>query len=622
MAQPSANISAQATTEPKGQSGQQWVENRPPLEPPRAPGKDRSGSFKRGLEVLGATALVVGVPVLLTWWLRREGIVTALALNILIGVSASLAASALGRRLWQLLPGSEDLLFNEVLLWGYIARRRTQRRLGSATALLGAIAGEGPGAAADLDRVKLLEGLVECIETRDRYLHGHSRRVARYSWMIAKQLGLDDDMVAHVRTAAAVHDVGKIHTPRAVLHKPGRLNDEEYEIIKRHSPDGAAMVAALCDEQITAMVRHHHERLDGTGYPDRLLGDAIPLGARIISVADTFDAITSSRPYRRASAHKKALDILRGEAGTRLDAEVVQAFCSHYAGQRGVAAWATLTELPARLLSLLGSSPAGLTGALPGLAAAAAVTVGAAAATAGSNPAIALARTTPVVTASALPVGSRPRPAGPALSSTRRQVSYTAPGQATSPPATPTTSAAAPIASEAPVGAGAPPAPAPVGEGGASEKAPGEQFPPESLAPVEVPPAEVPPQETKTEAPKQEAPKAAPPKEEPKTEAPKEEAPKEEPKAEAPKEEPKAEAPKEEPKTEAPKEEPKTEAPKEEAPKEEPKAEAPKEEASKEEPKGEAPKEEAPKEEPKSEPKEEEKPKNIIEEVIEIVKEL
>jgi HD-GYP domain-containing protein (c-di-GMP phosphodiesterase class II) len=253
--------------------------------------------------VLGATGLVVGAPVVLTWWLRSAGIVTSLPLNILVGVAASLATSELGRRVWELMPSSEDVLFNEVLLWGYVRRRLTQRRLASAKALLGAIAADGAGATAGLDRVSLLEGLVECIETRDRYLHGHSRRVARYAWMIATHLGLDDETVAHVRTAAAVHDVGKIHTPRAVLHKPGRLTDEEFEIIKRHSPDDSEMVKALCDEQITAMVRHHHERLDGTGYPDGLAGSEIPLGARIISVADTFDAITSSSAaITRASA--------------------------------------------------------------------------------------------------------------------------------------------------------------------------------------------------------------------------------------------------------------------------------------------------------------------------------
>ncbi len=107
-----------------------------------------------------------------------------------------------------------------------------------------------------------------------------------------------------------MHDVGKVETPTAVLHKAGRLSDEEFDIVKRHPVDGADMVATLDDDELTAIVRHHHERLDGTGYPDGLAGDEIPLGARILAVADTFDAITSTRPYRQANPHKKALDIL------------------------------------------------------------------------------------------------------------------------------------------------------------------------------------------------------------------------------------------------------------------------------------------------------------------------
>ncbi|HEX4436808.1 MAG TPA: HD-GYP domain-containing protein [Solirubrobacteraceae bacterium] len=614
MGQPSATDSDQAAMEPRGQSGQVRVENSAPVEPQAGSSSDRFGWLRRGVEVLGTTCLVVGVPVVLTWWLRSAGIVTSLPLNILVGVAASLAASELGRRVWELMPSSEDLLFNEVLLWGYIRRRRTQRRLTSAKALLGAIAAGGAGATAELDRVTLLEGLVECIETRDRYLHGHSRRVARYSWMIAQQLGLDDETVAHVRTAAAIHDVGKIHTPRAVLHKPGRLTDEEFEIIKRHSPDGAAMVAALCDEQITAMVRHHHERLDGTGYPDRLAGEEIPLGARIISVADTFDAITSSRPYRKASAHKKALDILRGEAGTRLDADAVHAFCSHYAGQRGVAAWATLSEIPVRLLSLIGGSPSSLAASLPGLAAAAAATVGVASATASPSPPRGLDRSPQsVVTASTYSTSSRTQLIGPSVGPTRRDASYSVSGQASSPLVTPAVAApVAPATAEAPAGVSGPLIAPTIGDGRASEEKSSKPLLPETSGPVESP-SPAPAGETPIEVPaKEEKPKAEAPKEEPAPEEPKVEAPKEEP---AP-EKPKAEAPKEEP---AP-EKPKVEAPKEEPAPEEPKVEAPKEEPAPEEPKVEAPKEEPAPEEPKAEaPKEEEKPKNIIEEILEII---
>ena len=266
-----------------------------------------------------------------------------------------------GACVWEKRTGSEDLLFSELMIWGYLHRWRTQRRLASALDMLGPMSQSHRRALDGLstsEQAKLLEQLVAGVETRDPYLHGHSRRVARHSWMIARRMGLSRAEVAQIRTAAAIHDVGKVKTPKAILHKAGPLTVEEYEVIKRHPGDGALMAAVLRDPELTSMVRHHHERLDGTGYPDGLSGEEIPLGARIIAVADTFDAITSARPYRPASPHKKAIDILRNEAGTRLDPAVVRAFCGHYAGRRPLALWALVAGLPERVVAWLGSSVA------------------------------------------------------------------------------------------------------------------------------------------------------------------------------------------------------------------------------------------------------------------------
>ena len=172
-------------------------------------------------------------------------------------------------------------------------------------------------------------------------------------------MGLPAAEVAKVRTAAALHDVGKLHTPRSILNKPGRLTDSEFALIKRHPVDGAVMASGIGDPEITAMIRHHHERLDGRGYPDGLAGEDIPLGARIIAVADTFDAITSNRTYRRASHHKRALDVLSSEAGKQLDGDAVSAFRGYYRGQRTVALSAFIAAAPQRFLSWLGgASPA------------------------------------------------------------------------------------------------------------------------------------------------------------------------------------------------------------------------------------------------------------------------
>ena len=169
-------------------------------------------------------------------------------------------------------------------------------------------------------------------------------------------MGLSDDDVARVRAAGAMHDVGKVHTPIGILRKPDNLSDAEYEIVKRHPVDGAEMVAVLHDDELTAMVRHHHERLDGTGYPDGLAGDEIPIGARILAVADTFDAVTSSRPYRSAHPHKKGLDILTAEAGTQLDPDAVRAFCSYYSGRGPFAWWTILVNGAPRLAAWFGAT--------------------------------------------------------------------------------------------------------------------------------------------------------------------------------------------------------------------------------------------------------------------------
>jgi HD domain len=278
--------------------------------------------------------------------------------GMLLAIGLSLGASHLGRTSWEKRADTGDLLYDELMVWGFIRRWRNERRLASALKLLGSMHDAQRnlwGALSAESQAKALEQLSSALEARDPNTHGHSRRVARHAWMIAKRMGLSDEEVARVRTAAAVHDVGKLQTPPSVLRKPGSLTDEEFDVIKRHPVDGAKLVAALGDAQLTAMVRHHHERLDGTGYPSRLSGEEIPLGARIIAVADTFDAITCARAYRPARPHAAALEILKREAGTQLDPAVVRAFCGFYAGRRPLlAGWATLASLPGQALASLG----------------------------------------------------------------------------------------------------------------------------------------------------------------------------------------------------------------------------------------------------------------------------
>ena len=219
---------------------------------------------------MGATSFVVILPTAFVWWLRSDGIIRSPLLTLVIALVATLAASRVGTAYWEKRTSPGDLLFGELLLWGFIRRCNSERRLSSASAVLGSLAdprhalGDGQPAGA---QAEALEKLSAALEATDPYTHGHSRRVARHCWMIAKRMGLDGESVARVRTAAAVHDVGKVYTPPEVLRKPGRLTDEEFDVIKRHPVDGAELVEALGDEELVSIVRHHHERLDGTGYP-------------------------------------------------------------------------------------------------------------------------------------------------------------------------------------------------------------------------------------------------------------------------------------------------------------------------------------------------------------------
>jgi HD-GYP domain-containing protein (c-di-GMP phosphodiesterase class II) len=171
-----------------------------------------------------------------------------------------------------------------------------------------------------------LRGFVTTLEAAVPGAAGHARRVASQCRILARRLGLDEAEAGQIERAARVHDVGKIIVSPEILEKPGALTRREYAEVQRHSMFGARLVGALGDPGLTAIVRHHHERLDGSGYPDHLRGEAIPLGARIVAVVDTYDAVTSRRPYRDARPPGTALRILRDEAGTNFDPEVVAAF--------------------------------------------------------------------------------------------------------------------------------------------------------------------------------------------------------------------------------------------------------------------------------------------------------
>ena len=174
---------------------------------------------------------------------------------------------------------------------------------------------------------EVLDAMVTAVDNKDRYTGRHSEDVTEYALWIAEALGLSEETMRVIRIGGLLHDVGKIGVPDEILRKPGRLTVEEYEVMKRHARIGALMISAVPGmEEILGAVASHHERWDGQGYPDALMGENIPLLGRIMAVGDAFSAMTTDRPYRKGLDWQVALDELRANSGSQFDPVMVQAF--------------------------------------------------------------------------------------------------------------------------------------------------------------------------------------------------------------------------------------------------------------------------------------------------------
>ena len=200
-------------------------------------------------------------------------------------------------------------------------------------------AAEGEPAGAQRDAI---EALAVALLERDRYTGEHSEAVIDMSGAVARNLGLNSVEVQRVKSAALLHDIGKVAIPDEILHKPGPLTDDEWKLMKEHPVIGERILRVLPGlGTVARIVRHEHERWDGDGYPDGLAGEEIPLGSRIIIAADTYHAITSERPYRAARSHSEAVEELTRCAGTQFDPNVTAALIGHLYGQRQAGAVAT-----------------------------------------------------------------------------------------------------------------------------------------------------------------------------------------------------------------------------------------------------------------------------------------
>ena len=178
---------------------------------------------------------------------------------------------------------------------------------------------------------EMVMALSEALDARDKYTAGHSRRVMEYSVGIAKHLKLPGEDIARLKISALLHDIGKIGVPDAILHKESGISDNEFAAIKKHPEIGTNILKAVGSfKDLVPIVYHHHERFDGLGYPKGIYGEQIPLYSRIISIADSFDAMTSNRPYRKALRIESALMEIELNGGKQFDPSISHVFTDRF----------------------------------------------------------------------------------------------------------------------------------------------------------------------------------------------------------------------------------------------------------------------------------------------------
>ncbi|MBS4538432.1 HD domain-containing protein [Clostridium sp. D2Q-11] len=186
------------------------------------------------------------------------------------------------------------------------------------------------------EHIKELIEISKRSQKKDMYTHNHGDRVQTYSIEIANRLKLSDDEVERIAFASLFHDIGKINVPDEILKKPSSLTKEEFDYIKKHPEDGGKLVEKTYFKHISKVIEQHHERIDGSGYPRGLKGDDICLEARIICIADSYDAMTSDRPYRKGMTPPDALEEIKNLAGTHYDRELVDIFCEVLFEKEGI----------------------------------------------------------------------------------------------------------------------------------------------------------------------------------------------------------------------------------------------------------------------------------------------
>ena len=280
--------------------------------------------------VIAATFAVTVLPVLAGWSIAFSfpG-ESSVAVALLAGVALSLVACLVGDAVWSRRAESRHFAFRDLMLWNAMRSIGAQRRVESKAHLLGFdLNGRFAGhvrVPAD-QQLEIARDISYALESKSAYTRGHSQRVEEHARRIASDLEMGKDDIDQLAIAATLHDIGNIQIPDEVLHKVDELTIEERAAIEGHVLLGSAMAFTAGSAQVMEAVRYHHEWWDGTGYPSRLVGGEIPLFARIIAVAEAYDAMVSPRPYRRGYPRDRALELVRSHAGSQFDPTVVAAF--------------------------------------------------------------------------------------------------------------------------------------------------------------------------------------------------------------------------------------------------------------------------------------------------------
>lgn len=234
-----------------------------------------------------------------------------------------------GARLWERHHASAIFSFGDLMLWNWVRRHRAEARLVRNTQLLGFDRTGGYQGDSmvqdDAERLELLAEIADDLDAKSSYTVNHTDRVEKLARDMGEALGLSEEQLRKLSTAAFLHDVGNIRIPEHILRKPDELTEEEKRTVESHALLGAMMAYEVVTRDVADGILHHHERWDGNGYPNGKGGRDIPFFARLIALAETYDAMTSTRPHRQSLSPSVALEILRGEAGTQFDPLAVEA---------------------------------------------------------------------------------------------------------------------------------------------------------------------------------------------------------------------------------------------------------------------------------------------------------